>query len=313
MGYRIHTVSRLTGIARNTLLAWERRFDFLEPTRQDNGYREYTDQDLSLLQAVKRLVDEGYKISEAVAIVKGAAAAGGVPRLEGAPAVAARPIALLHGSLWAQLEAADGQADGLAAVFSGPSLTALLEAGPGLGAELCVLSLGCLGPTPVEAYQRVLAATGTSRAVVVHEFATHAALVRLAQAGARLVQGPPRAAAVRQAIFEVLAVEAAVQAGPPPPFAEPAGVAPPTRFSALQLALLRERRSAIGCECPNHLAGLVEALRGFEDYSASCASRDPADAALHRALLVGTSEARRAMEELLARVVEHESIVLPAR
>ena len=60
MGYRIHTVSRLTGIARNTLLAWERRFDFLEPTRQDNGYREYTDQDLSLLQAVKRLVDEGW-------------------------------------------------------------------------------------------------------------------------------------------------------------------------------------------------------------------------------------------------------------
>jgi DNA-binding transcriptional MerR regulator len=313
MGYRIHTVSRLTGIARNTLLAWERRFDFLEPTRQGNGYREYTDQDLSLLQAVKRLVDEGYKISEAVAIVKGAASAGGLPRDLAAPAQAARPIAVLHPSLWAQMEAAEGQADGLAAVFAGPSLTALLDAAPALGAELCVLGLAGLGPTPVEAYQRVLAATGTARAVVVHEFATHTTLVRLARAGARLVQGPARAAAVRQAIFEVLAVEAAVLAGPAPAVVPSPGAVPPTRFSPLQLALLRERRSAISCECPNHIAGLVEALRAFEEYSAGCASRDPADAALHRALLFGTAEARRGMEELLARVVEHESIALPAR
>ena len=33
----------MTGIARNTLLAWERRYDILEPTRSDTGHRMYTD------------------------------------------------------------------------------------------------------------------------------------------------------------------------------------------------------------------------------------------------------------------------------
>lgn len=69
MGFRIKTVSRLTGIPRNTLLAWERRYQLVTPGRSDNGYREYSDEDVQYLQAVKRLVDQGYKISEAITLV----------------------------------------------------------------------------------------------------------------------------------------------------------------------------------------------------------------------------------------------------
>jgi DNA-binding transcriptional MerR regulator/methylmalonyl-CoA mutase cobalamin-binding subunit len=70
MGYRIKTVARLTGIPRNTLLAWERRYQLVDPDRSDNGYREYSDEDVDLLRAIKRLVDDGYKISEAITLVK---------------------------------------------------------------------------------------------------------------------------------------------------------------------------------------------------------------------------------------------------
>jgi DNA-binding transcriptional MerR regulator/methylmalonyl-CoA mutase cobalamin-binding subunit len=70
MGYRIKTVARLTGIPRNTLLAWERRYQLVDPERSDNGYREYSDEDVDLLRAIKRLVDDGYKISEAITLVK---------------------------------------------------------------------------------------------------------------------------------------------------------------------------------------------------------------------------------------------------
>jgi len=66
--YRIGTVADLIGVPRNTLLAWERRFGLLAPDRTDSGYRTYSDADVAKLRRIKELIDQGYKISEAVAL-----------------------------------------------------------------------------------------------------------------------------------------------------------------------------------------------------------------------------------------------------
>ena len=71
MGYRIKTVSEMLGVPRNTLLAWERRYDLVTPDRQDNGYREYSEEDVARLREIKRLIDEGHKISEAISMAQG--------------------------------------------------------------------------------------------------------------------------------------------------------------------------------------------------------------------------------------------------
>ncbi len=68
--YRISTVSEMTGIPRNTLLAWERRYGLLSPERNDSGYRTYSEQDVAKLRRVKEFLDQGYKISEAVALMR---------------------------------------------------------------------------------------------------------------------------------------------------------------------------------------------------------------------------------------------------
>ncbi len=70
MGYRIKTVAEFTGIPRNTLLAWERRYEVVKPERQSNGYREYSDDDVNVLVEVKRLVDDGHKVSEAISLLR---------------------------------------------------------------------------------------------------------------------------------------------------------------------------------------------------------------------------------------------------
>ncbi|MCB9791716.1 MAG: MerR family transcriptional regulator [Alphaproteobacteria bacterium] len=70
MGYRIKTISELTGIPKSTLLAWERRYEVVTPERAENGYREYTDRDLAMLRELKRLVDAGYKVSEAITLLR---------------------------------------------------------------------------------------------------------------------------------------------------------------------------------------------------------------------------------------------------
>lgn len=79
MPYRIKTVADLTGIPKNTLVAWERRYGLVDPNRMENGYRVYSDEDVDLIRRIKAKVDEGYKISEAVALVRRASDAHRTP------------------------------------------------------------------------------------------------------------------------------------------------------------------------------------------------------------------------------------------
>lgn len=71
MSFRVKTVCRLTGIHRSTLLAWERRYAVVVPTRAENGYRTYTQQDVDRLRRLKSLVDAGHAVSEALELVSG--------------------------------------------------------------------------------------------------------------------------------------------------------------------------------------------------------------------------------------------------
>jgi hypothetical protein len=104
--------------------------------------------------------------------------------------------------------------------------------------------------------------------------------------------------------------EPAEARAPIPPMARGGMPVPARRFRDEQLARLRELRSAVDCECPNHLAGLIASLVAFERYSAGCESRTPEDAALHALLHRGTAEARAAMEDLLVRVCRQDGIAL---
>ncbi len=64
--YRIKTVAEMTGIPRNTLIAWERRHGILAPQRLANGYRLYSDEDVNLLRRLKAEVERGVTISQAM-------------------------------------------------------------------------------------------------------------------------------------------------------------------------------------------------------------------------------------------------------
>jgi MerR family transcriptional regulator, light-induced transcriptional regulator len=70
MTYRIRTVSEMTGIPRNTLIAWERRYGVVRPERHDNSYRDYSDADVAKLKRIKDSIDSGLSVSEAIAMLQ---------------------------------------------------------------------------------------------------------------------------------------------------------------------------------------------------------------------------------------------------
>lgn len=74
MSYQIKMVSEMLGIPKNTLIAWERRYQIVDPTRTDSGYRVYSERDVARLRRVQSLLDQGYKIGEACKIVLDAGA-----------------------------------------------------------------------------------------------------------------------------------------------------------------------------------------------------------------------------------------------
>jgi DNA-binding transcriptional MerR regulator/methylmalonyl-CoA mutase cobalamin-binding subunit len=57
----ISDVERDTGVAKETLRVWERRYDFPQPQRDPFGERVYTSDQVNKLRLVKRLIDLGYR------------------------------------------------------------------------------------------------------------------------------------------------------------------------------------------------------------------------------------------------------------
>jgi DNA-binding transcriptional MerR regulator len=62
--HRIHRVAKITGLSKDVIRVWERRFGLLQPTRGANRYRNYSDEDVALLRYLKAELDAGGSIGE---------------------------------------------------------------------------------------------------------------------------------------------------------------------------------------------------------------------------------------------------------
>ncbi|TCI80180.1 MerR family transcriptional regulator [Exiguobacterium sp. SH0S1] len=64
--YSIKTVASLTGVNPTTIRAWERRYQFIEPSRTDSGHRLYSDKDVEKIKWVVEKQREGLTVSQAI-------------------------------------------------------------------------------------------------------------------------------------------------------------------------------------------------------------------------------------------------------
>lgn len=66
--YPIGVVERDTGIGRDTLRIWERRYGFPTPRRNERGERIYDERQLRRLQRIRRLLDQGLRPGKLVGL-----------------------------------------------------------------------------------------------------------------------------------------------------------------------------------------------------------------------------------------------------
>jgi hypothetical protein len=237
-------------------------------------------------------------------------------------------VALLGASYAAQLKENPDALAGLNVVHCGASVEAFREQVPSLHPDAVVLDLGELTDAPDAAIRAIIESSGAELVMVTFTFARRHLIRSLQKQSMRIVQAPlslsmlrahlgslivrdllsptmradekGEGRALRRVTAESLQATAnALLATPMPP-------AP--RFSKEQLGRLLEIASSVQCECPNQLAGIVNTLRGFEDYSRDCENRDDEDARMHALLFRKTGAARAVMEEALVALMKHERI-----
>lgn len=193
-------------------------------------------------------------------------------------------------------------------------------------ADLLVVSCPSLFPQTIDSIRSRLAETGAGRAVVVYEFANAETEAAAREPANQIttMRAPITATELRAACEAHIALAAirdhwaesgeALRAAEPE--SDPAGAPPAAgdepvrerRFSDAQLARIARISTAIECECPHHLAALLNSLNAFEDYSRHCENRNEQDAILHHYLYRSTAKARAMMEDALDVLVEAEGI-----
>ncbi len=296
---RSGTAARLAGVPVATLRVWERRYGVVAAPKTPTGQRLYSGHDVQRLRLIKQLTESGHAVGTIAtlplaALVQRARVEAAAPTPAGA-----RRMVVVGAVLAARLGAMPGFA--LQSVHDGLDAADVADAVP---ADLLAVHLPSLQPA---AARRLLALADRLQAralVVVYGFGTEAVVEQLRAAGARVRRDPVTAGDLARLVAEPIKVQALASVG------MPAGPAP-RHFSDPALALLAQTPSNVACECPRHLAEIVQQLCGFERYSADCSSRSPADAALHEHLTQVAGTARAMFEQALLRVMDAEGISMP--
>jgi methanogenic corrinoid protein MtbC1 len=79
--YNIRSVVERTGIAAETIRAWERRYGYPDPYRSPNGYRLYTEDEIATLIWLKRQTESGMSIGQSIHLLEALRSRGQEPTL----------------------------------------------------------------------------------------------------------------------------------------------------------------------------------------------------------------------------------------
>jgi len=309
--YGIGAVVRRTGLTAPNIRMWEKRYGVVEPKRNASNRRLYSGEDVERLTLLKRLTDCGDSISNIANLemeelrqrVAEAVPTQAAQRKKGAGA-ASRILVIgpgLDGLVRGQAILEVDLVAALADVETAAKEKKLPET------DLVVISAETLFPETIVMVRDIVERSKAKRSVLVYRFTSMKTASALAKAidGLMLLKGPMDNGQLRrECLIQLNALRDPQASGP----LGEAGPIPDRIYDLDQLERISRVSSTVECECPHHMAGLLQSLSAFEKYSMECEDRNAGDALLHAYLHRTTAQARRSMEEALRHLVLVEGI-----
>ena len=325
--HRSGAVARMLRMPVATLRVWERRYGLTQPELSPSGQRRYSADDVRRLALVKQLTDLGHAIGSLASLdmpqlqrvasthahVRAATQTG--EHSDAAPLLPVRAwrLAVIGAGLGNRLQRpALLRRLGRPVVLLGPFEDAAQAAATLRNSDLDALlihepHLQASWLASIDAVAPALA--GVPKAVL-YGFAADPVCEALATAGTALLREPQPDAVLAQWLRGLSMATPA-----PRPAADPLAssieLVPPRRWDDAALADFAGRSSTMACECPRHVAELLEQLSHFEAYSAECEHRSAPDAELHAYLRHVAAASRARFEAALEHVALYEGLLLP--
>ncbi|MFW2404156.1 MAG: MerR family transcriptional regulator [Gammaproteobacteria bacterium] len=314
--YGIGSVARLTGLTTHTIRAWEKRHGAVTASRDAAGRRRYSPADVERLTKLKQLVDLGERIGglaqhsaqeldarlAALDTVVSPAPERAAPLRVGIYGAGANALAALLADHADRFDATDVRIDA--------TPESLVD--DALDVDCVLLDTASVAPNIVGQLESLARRSAGDSLILIYSFARDEDLRRLAAAGVGIVRSPASAADVTRALHEAREKRASAttlnRSIEATPERHPAGETP--RFTAAELTKIGSISTSIDCECPHHLATVINNLRAFERYSAECANLKEADAAMHEFLYRETVRASQIIENALRHLMTYEGIDL---
>ena len=330
--YRSGAVARMAQMPVATLRVWERRYAVTRPTLSQSGQRLYTEDDVRRLALLKQLTDLGHAIGS-IALLDMAqlqavqathhqvgAIRQKLPTLHqvGPTPTRALRVAVIGAGLAARLRRpALLRRLGPLAVVVGPfadmgEVAAALQAQP-------LDALLWHAPTLHEGWRSEIESAGPALQAlpkaVFYGYAAAAVCEVVTAAGIQLLREPQPDSVLAQWLQNLVAEptprspDLRVLA---PLETVPEGALPPPRWSDAAVSGFAALASSVACECPRHVAELLQQLARFEAYSAECAQRNLEDAALHAYLQHLAGTIRLQFEAALQHIAHYEGLTIPS-
>ncbi len=309
--FGIATVSRQTGITAHRLRAWERRHPSLLVGRSETGRRRYSEEDIFRLRTIKQLIDDGYKIGELATLnqselsslcsqqslepaIESPNSASGNTKLRILTCGESIPPTLVN-------KLNNNQNVDLSARLR--NFAQIAEAIENNYFDIAVLQIETLNATMLHSLREMHNSQRVESVFIVFHYGLRELVEGLRAYGFKLWRAPFNIAELYQAISQQanLGEEAENEI-------DSSGMAPVHIFNPSQLNKLSNVSTAIDCECPKHIAELIQSLCAFESYSQQCENRDTEDAILHHRIYLQTAHARHTMEKMLQQVIDTENI-----
>jgi len=305
--YRIGAVARLTGISPDTLRIWERRYDIVQPQRTPKGGRLYSHQDVTRLTMIKTLVDHGFAISTVANLPVeelnrrlNTAQPANLPP----PGSGQHEVCVIGQAISVRACNAEHMPDGLEMAGAYTDLESFLE--DETQCDTLVIELPFIDRGIARDLNTPELRKRANRIIVIYAFSPSNIVSQLQRYGLHTLRAP----VALEHIWQQCQLSQARQLDWNPPDWDPRVASsdpiPPKRFTRDQLIFLSDVTTSIACECPHHMASVIEQLSAFEDYSARCEVNTKKDAALHQM----TARARWLMEVALEKLAEVEGIAL---